>query len=261
MSAVVCARARHAWPAAAVVALSLVAALGLVLGTAQVAAASRHGAVPVQVAAGGGFVNSTSNEAGSYAFAVRRGGSVYLVTAEHVAPKGSRVYGYGTLLGRTTDVSATRDAAYVRLRHGHAGDEVQIATSLSGRPVLARLAGVAERGTISVGDEVCHTGYAESTQEQGGFVCGRVVDVPPACAAYHAYAACQIAVRGDNGRIGWLGDSGGPVWRWGGNGRVVLLGVFTSVAGDTGYFVPAYDVIADLGGVPITAARSHTRTH
>lgn len=212
------------------------------------------------IPAGGGFLNSSSDEAGSYAFSVRRGDAAYLVTARHVAPRGTMVYGPAGLLGDSSVVSASRDTSYVRLTGGEPSDRVQIATTSAGAPVSATIDNVASRGSIEVGQRVCHSGYAESTQDLGGFVCGDIVDVPKVCRSYRADDACEITMRSDAGqRIGWLGDSGGPVWQSVGSGRVRLLGVFTSVSAPDGgpptlgHFVPAFDVLDDLGGVPVSA--------
>lgn len=248
---------------AVVVGVALV--VGTVLGPAQFVQAhpgDKHRAEPhPHVSSGGGFVNSSSYEAGSYAFAVRRGGIPYVVTAQHVAPSGAAVYGPEGLLGNTSIVSESRDTSYVRLASGEANDRVQIATSESGAAIRATIDSVATRGSIAVGQRVCHSGYADSTQEAGGFVCGDVVDVPSACTSFRADTACQITMRSDGGQaVGWQGDSGGPVWQQVAPGRVRLLGVFTAVSSpdggppSLGHFVPAFDVLDDLGGVPVSAS-------
>lgn len=213
---------------------------------------------PTVVAGGGGFLNSTSYEAGSYAFAVRQGHDFFLVTARHVAPTGATVYGSAGLLGQTSAVSTSRDAAYVRLNRAAPDGHVRIGTSAGGAPVSAAVDSVASRGSIAVGQRVCHSGYAESTQNAGGFVCGEVVDVPSSCASYLAGVSCQITMRSDDGQqVGWFGDSGGPVWQPAGPGRIRLLGVFTAVsapeggAPTRGHFVPTFDILDDLGGVPV----------
>lgn len=244
-----------------VVLAALLLVPALVAAPVSIANAVQPDDLPVEVSAGGGFVNSSSYEAGSYAFSVRRGGGTYLVTARHVAPRGALVYGPGGLLGGTADVSRSRDAAYVELARAVPVGVVQIATSDTGSPITAAVDDVASRGTIEVGQRVCHSGYAESTQDAGGFVCGDVVDVPRVCRAYRADTGCEITMRSDEGqRVGWLGDSGGPVWQSVGPGRIRLLGVFTSVSSPTGgaptrgHFVPAFDVLDDLGGTPVRAS-------
>ncbi|MQA04131.1 MAG: hypothetical protein GEV07_15860 [Streptosporangiales bacterium] len=214
----------------------------------------------VSVTSGGGFLNSTSYEAGSYAFAVQQGDDFYLVTARHVAPTGAAVYGSTGLLGQTSSVSTSRDTAYVRLNQDKPDGHLRIGTAADGSSVNAAVDSVATRGSIAVGQRVCHSGYAESTQQAGGYVCGEVVDVPASCSSYLVAAGCQITMRGDDGQqVGWLGDSGGPVWQSVAPGRVRLLGVFTAVSSPAGgsaslgHFVPAFDVLDDLGGVPIRA--------
>lgn len=244
-----------------VVLAALILVPAFVVSPVAIAQAAQPDALPAEVSAGGGFVNSSSYEAGSYAFSVRRDGTTYLVTARHVAPRGALVYGAGGLLGGTAEVSRSRDAAYVRLDRAVPVGVVQIATSDTGAPVTAAVDDIASRGTIDVGQRVCHSGYAESTQDAGGFVCGDVVDVPRTCRAYEAETGCEITMRSDEGqRVGWLGDSGGPVWQSVGPGRIRLLGVFTSVSSPTGgpptrgHFVPAFDVLDDLGGTPVRAS-------
>lgn len=210
------------------------------------------------VTSGGGFLNSTSYEAGSYAFTVEQGDAFYLVTARHVAPTGAAVYGSNGLLGQTSAVSTSRDTAYVRLSQDEPDGQLRIGTAGDGSPINAAVDSVATRGSITLGQRVCHSGYAESTQEAGGYVCGEVVDVPSSCRSYLVATGCQITMRGDDGQqVGWLGDSGGPVWQSVAPGRVRLLGVFTAVsapgggAASLGHFVPAFDVLDDLGGIPV----------
>lgn len=247
-------------------AVAAAAALATMLAPASFAAAAEPpeppqlvDQPPLQVASGGGFVNSSVDEAGSYAFAVESDGTEYLVTARHVAPIGALVYGPGGLLGQATDASVVRDASYVRLNDAVPDHRIRIGTSPSGKALTAKSVGVAPRGSIDVGQRVCHSGYADTTQDAGGYVCGTVVGVPHTCETYHPYRACRIAIQRDDGqRVGWLGDSGGPVWQPVGHGKVRVLGVFTAVSvpdgqsSDRGYFVPAYDILDDLGGAPVS---------
>ncbi|MBO0826456.1 MAG: hypothetical protein J2P24_01625 [Streptosporangiales bacterium] len=221
---------------------------------------SQAAAAPVNLVGGGGYINSSSDEAGAYAFSVHRGDSDYLVTARHVAPAGSVLYGPGGAIGDSELVSKVRDTAYVRLWHGTVSDQMQIGTSEGGTSERVVVSGVARRGDIGVGQPVCHSGYSDYTQDRGGYVCGRIVDVPPSCTAFHPHAACEITMdSGGSRQVGWLGDSGGPVWQWAGPGRVFLLGVFTSVSSPDGgpatrgHFVPAFDVLTELGGAPVSA--------
>lgn len=259
---------RPAWAPPAWAVLAAAVLIGaVVLAGGKAYAEERGGAhrpahtEPAEIAGGGGFVNSSSYEAGSYAFAVHRDGAAYLVTARHVAPHGATIYGSTGLLGESSLVSAARDTAYVRLAEDRPTPKVQIATSDAGAPVKAAVDSVAARGSITVGQRVCHSGYAETTQQAGGFACGDVVDVPSSCQSYQPGVSCRITMRGDGAQqVGWLGDSGGPVWQPVGDGRVRLLGVFTSVSSPDGgpatlgHFVPTFDVLDDLGGVPVSAA-------
>lgn len=244
--------------------VGVAAALAMILAPASLALAAeppQPPQPPQEVASGGGFVNSSIDEAGSYAFAVRSDGSEYVVTARHVAPTGALVYGPSGLLGQATDASMVRDASYVRLDDAVPNNRIRIGTSPEGKVLTAKSVGVAPRGSIGVGQRVCHSGYADTTQDAGGYVCGTVVGVPDTCQTYHPYQACRIAIQRDDGqRVGWLGDSGGPVWQPVGHGKVRVLGVFTAVSvpgpqsSDRGYFVPAYDILDDLGGAPVSGA-------
>ncbi|MGH3096128.1 MAG: hypothetical protein ACRDMV_09040 [Streptosporangiales bacterium] len=247
-------------------AVAVAAALAMIFAPASLAAAAEPPQQQAdqalqEVASGGGFVNSSIDEAGSYAFAVESDGTEYVVTARHVAPIGALVYGPGGLLGQATATSIVRDASYVRLNDAVPDSRIRIGTSPHGKALTAKSVGVAPRGSIDMGQRVCHSGYADTTQDAGGYVCGTVVGVPDTCETYHPYRACRIAIERDDGqRVGWLGDSGGPVWEPVGDGKVRVLGVFTAVSvpdaqsSDRGYFVPAYDILDDLGGDPVSGA-------
>ncbi|HEX6446936.1 MAG TPA: hypothetical protein VF053_17715 [Streptosporangiales bacterium] len=253
-------RARgHAQVTATLVMLVL-ALLGGLSAPPRAAAASATHQVPASIVGGGGYVNSSSDEAGAYAFSVELGDSSYLVTARHVAPAGSVLYGPGGVIGDTELVSKWRDTSYVRLLHARPTDQLQIGTSDRGKAERAVVTGIAARGTVDVGQSVCHTGYSDYTQDRGGYICGQIVDVPHACRTYHVKPSCEITMdSGGSRQVGWLGDSGGPVWQWVGPDEVRLLGVFTSVSSPDGgpptrgHFVPAFDVLAELGGAPVSA--------
>lgn len=253
-------RARgHAQVTATLVMLVL-ALLGGLLAPSRAAALPAEHAVPASIVGAGGYVNSSSDEAGAYAFSVRLGDAAYLVTARHVAPAGSVLYGPSGVIGDTEVVSKWRDTAYVRLRHAAPTDQMQIGTSDHGTAERVVVTGIAPRGSIDVDQPVCHSGYSDYTQDRGGYICGRIVDVPRSCRTFHLHAGCEITMdSGGSRQVGWLGDSGGPVWQWAGPRQVRLLGVFTSVSSPDGgpptrgHFVPAFDVLAELGGAPVSA--------
>lgn len=239
----------------------VLALLGGPVTPARAAGMSADHSVPAaSIVGGGGYVNSSSDEAGAYAFSVQLGDSDYLVTARHVAPKGSVLYGPGGAIGDTELVSRWRDTSYVRLWHARPTDELQIGTTERGNPERAVVTEVASRGSIDVGQPVCHTGYSDYTQDRGGYICGQIVDVPHACRTFHVRPSCEITMdSGGSNKVGWLGDSGGPVWQWVGSRQVRLLGVFTSVSSPDGgpptrgHFIPAFDVLTELGGAPVSA--------
>lgn len=253
-------RARGRAQVTAILVMLVLALLGSLTAPARAAAVPGQGDRTVRIVGAGGYVSSSSDEAGAYAFSVRLGDATYLVTARHVAPAGSVLYGAGGVIGDSEVVSRSRDAAYVRLWHAAPTDQVQIGTSERGRAERVAVTGVALRGTIEVGQPVCHSGYSDYTQDRGGYICGRIVDVPRSCRAFHVRASCEITMdSGGSRQVGWLGDSGGPVWQWDGPREVRLLGVFTSVSSPDGgpptrgHFVPAFDVLTELGGSPISA--------
>lgn len=238
----------------------VLALAGALVAPPRAAAANGQHTVPASIVGGGGYVNSSSDEAGAYAFSVHLGDASYLVTARHVAPAGAVLYGPRGAIGDTAMVSKWRDTSYVRLWHAAPTDEMQIGTSDGGKAQRVLVTGVALRGSIDVGQPVCHSGFSDYTQDRGGYICGTIVDVPRACRTFHIKAGCEITMdSGGSRQVGWLGDSGGPVWQWAGPREVRLLGVFTSVSAPDGgpptrgHFIPAFDVLTELGGAPVSA--------